>query len=113
VGEGWALEIETFWALLNGIEPRSRKNINIYHILVAENSLYVYTSHLYAEFYELEKIKSVFPSFHPVRMPCTVYYSQDKNTGQWKDYFSILRLVIASQVASPIGSQLVEERLRP
>jgi hypothetical protein len=40
---------------------RLLKNINIYHILVAENSLYVCTSHRHTMFYELEKIKSVFP----------------------------------------------------
>ncbi len=37
------------------------KNINIYHVLAAENSLYVYTCHVFADFCELEKIKSVFP----------------------------------------------------
>jgi hypothetical protein len=52
----------------------------------------MYTSPLYAEFYELEKIKFVFPFV--LSGTHSMYNSQAENTGQWKDYFSILQLTI-------------------
>ncbi len=68
------------WIMLFRSNIRSLKNINVYHILVAESSLYnVHTTcHLWTEFYKLEKTKSVFPFLNPVR--CYVLQLQNLET---------------------------------